>query len=156
MRKISGLVRAARLTALLGVVLVFANCTLPRFTHPETTLHDVLDSYREQVSEVIEDPERAAKLVELGEDQSLRLQTDMEKLRGMVEELGLKNARYDTTREELASLVAAINQHRGRMREEMLAARMTAVSLTTPEEWRALMVRREKLMDLLRATPGLF
>jgi hypothetical protein len=145
------------LSALLGAVLSTAGCSLPRSARTEGPpgLEDVLESYREQVSHAIEDPERAGQLVGLGEELALRLQKDGSKLREMAEELRRHNARYDTTREEFVALLTAINEHRRRMGEEVLAARAEAVSLTTPDEWRDLMSRRKTLIDLIRETPGL-
>jgi len=158
MKKKSPFSQVALLAALLGAALSAAGCSLPRSArteHTEQALDEVLESYREHVSKAIEDPERAGRLVALGEELALRLQKDTDKLREMAEELRRNNARYDTTREELVALLTAINEHRRRMGEKVLAARAEAVSLTTPDEWRDLMSRRKTLIDLIRETPGL-
>jgi hypothetical protein len=148
--------QVAFLAALLGVVLSAAGCSLPRFGRTQPTLNDVLESYREHLSVVVEDSGRAGQLAALGEELFIELQMDMEELRGMAKELRRRNTQYDTTREELASLLEAMNDHRRQMLEKVLAARAQAVSLTTPEEWTDLMKRRKTLSDLARESPGLF
>jgi septal ring factor EnvC (AmiA/AmiB activator) len=147
---------AALLTLLLGAALTAAGCSLSRSSQTERVLDDVLESYREQVSQVIEDRERAGRLSALGEELVHQLREDTEELREMAEEFRIQNARYDTTREELEVLLAAINEHRREMGAKVLAARAGAVSLTTPVEWQGFMDRRRTLRDLARENPGLF
>ncbi len=116
---------------------------------------DVLESYRLQISESIDDPDRARQLIKLGEDFYQQIRTDTKVLLEMFHELDSLNKAYKTRSEELEAAFQAINNHRRKMRENILAARVSALSLTTPEEWQELMDRRRTLMDLIQETPGL-
>lgn len=116
---------------------------------------DVLKSYRQQVVNSIDDPERARQLIMVGEDLYLQLRIDTKILLKMTEELKNLNGAYETTRKELKTAFHALNKHRREMREKIIAVRGEALSLTAPEEWQALMSRRGTLLDLIQQNPGI-
>ena len=115
---------------------------------------DVLESYRLQVSETVEEPERAEKLITLGKDLYQQLRQDTKVLQKLFDNLETLNKNYDTEREELQAAYLAINNHRQKMRETILTARINALQLTTTEEWQELMSRRRTLMDFIQESPG--
>jgi hypothetical protein len=116
---------------------------------------NVLQSYRQQVINSIDDPERARELIRIGEDLYQQIRNDTEILLKMAEDLKDLNGAYDTTREELETAFHTLNSHRKEMREKILAARNEALPLTTPEEWQALMSRQGTLLDLIQQNPGI-
>lgn len=115
---------------------------------------DVLKSYRIQVANTFDDPERADQLINVAEDLYLQLRNDTKVLLEITEELKKLNGAYDTTREELEAVLQDLNSHRRKMRETIMAARAGALSLTTPEEWQELMDRRGTLLEFIGETPG--
>ena len=115
----------------------------------------ILGSYRKQVNEIVEDPARADKLIDLSEDLYEQLQTDTKALLEKVERLNKLNNAYGTSRQELEIAFHDVVRHRMKIRENLLSTRSKALSLTTEEEWQAIMSRRRTLMDLIQEKPGL-
>jgi hypothetical protein len=144
------------LVILLGTVLfVTGGCTTNKPFLLKKKQKDVLKVYREYVTESINDPKRAEQLIGLGEDLYLNMKRDTATLLDLVEDIISLNKEYDTTRQELEARFMAISDHQKNMREKILAARVRAEALTTPEEWEDLMKRNRTLMDLIQETPGL-
>lgn len=135
--------------------IMAVGCVSPNLQLLEKKQQNVLDSYRLYISESIDEPERAKKLVVIGEGIYQQIQIDTRILYNMTKELEDLNNSYDARREEIEAALQAINQHRRKIREKILAARTAVLSLTTPEEWQGLMTRRKTMMDLLRGTPGI-
>lgn len=155
MRK-SKFLSIACLVVLLGIIFIIAGgCASQQSKLLKKKQKDVLKSYKLQVSETIDDPERAKQLIALSKKLYQQMLTDTKRLQKMFDELDTLNKSYKTSREELETALNVINNHRREMREKILAARVSALSLTTPEEWQALMSRRRTLMDLIQETPGL-
>ena len=143
------------LVLFLFITLATVGCASQQSKLLKKKQQDVLASYKLQVSETIDDPERAKQLIALSKDLHREMRTDTKMLQKMFEELDTLNKSYKTRREELETALKVINNHRRKMREKIFAARVNALSLTTPEEWQALMSRRRTLMDLIQETPGL-
>jgi hypothetical protein len=138
-----------------AVLLVTGGCTAKRTYLLKKKQKDVFKAYREFVTESIDDPERAEQLIDLGEDLYRHMKRDTATLLELVDDLDSLNKGYDTTREELEAGFKAINDLRIQLREKILAARIKAEALTSPEEWQELMSRNRTLMDLIQETPGL-
>ena len=144
------------LVIVLGMILIMTgSCVSQKSKLLKRKQQDILESYRLQVSEIIDDPERARQLNELAEDLYRQMLVYTKVLHKMFDELDSLNKTYDTERHELEAAFHAINNHRIRMRENIFTSRVKALSLTTPEEWQELMNRRKTLMDLIQETPGL-
>ena len=151
-----GILSIACMILLLGMIFLMAGgCASQQSKLFKKKQQDVLKSYRCQVSVIIEDPERARHLIALGEEFYQQMRVDTKVLQKMFVNLDTLNKAYNTRREELESAFQAMNNHRRTMRENILVARVRALSLTTPEEWQELMGRRRTLLDLIRETPGL-
>jgi hypothetical protein len=115
------------------VLLVTGGCTAKKTRLLKKKQQDVLKAYREYVAESIDDPERAEKLIALGEDLYLHLKQDTETLLELVNDLNTLNKGYDTTREQLEAGFKALTDHRRHMSEKILASRVKAMELTTAE-----------------------
>ena len=146
---------AYRLMLLSMVLLIAGGCTAKETRVLKKKQQDVIKAYREYVTESIDDPERAEKLIALGEDLYLQLKKDTETLLELVSDLNTLNKGYDTSRQELEAGFRTLTDHRRVMREKLLAARVKAEAQTTPEEWETLMNRNRTLMNLIQETPGL-
>jgi hypothetical protein len=140
---------------LSAALLVTGGCTAKKTRLLKKKQQDVIKAYREYLTESINDPERAEKLIALGEDLYLLLKQDTETLLELLNDLSSLNKGYETTRQELEAGFKALTDHRRVMREKILVARVKAEAQTTPEEWEALMKRNRTLMDLIQETPGL-
>ncbi len=138
-----------------ALLLVAGGCTAKKTSLLKKKQKDVLKAYQEYVTESIDNPERAEKLIALGEDLYLHLKRDTETLLELVKDLNSLNNGYDTTRQELEAGFKALTDHRRHMREKILASRVKAEVLTTAEEWETLTNRNRTLMDLIQETPGL-
>ena len=139
------------LLAAAGVFFA-AGCRTP--LSMEDRQKEILASYREHVSATVADEGRAAKLEDLGERVISQFRADMAELNALADRFNQLNRDYDSTREEMEEVWAAIQKQRLKIRESLLLARAEAVSLTTPEEWEQLMRREKTLMSLLRENPG--
>jgi len=115
---------------------------------------EILESFRLHVSETIKDPERARQLIALGEDLHKQIWNGTKILQKLYDDFTSMNKKYDTQRIELEVAFQGLNEHRRRMREKLLTARVHALKLTSPEEWQELMTRRRTVMDLIKETPG--
>ena len=146
---------AYRLMLLSMVLLIAGGCTAKETRLLKKKQQDVIKAYREYVAESIDDPERAEKLITLGEDLYLQFKKDTETLLELVSDLNTLNKGYDTSRQELEAGFRTLTDHRRVMREKLLAARVKAEAQTTPEEWETLMNRNRTLMNLIQETPGL-
>ena len=146
------IVSAAAMLAIAATLFIFSGCSTTKAI--EKQQRKILASYRSHVLATIPEQERADRLIELGEGLHKQILADTETLRGLADELGRLNARYDTTRSEMEDNLEAINAHRVRMRERILEVRAEAVSLTTPAEWDSLINRGKTLMSLIKENPG--
>ena len=138
-----------------AVLMVTFGCTAKKTYLLKKKQKDVLKAYKEYVTESVDDPERAVQLIGLGEDLYRHMKRDTATLLELVGDLDALNRKYNSTREELEASLKAINDHRRQLREKILAARVRAEALTTPEEWQKLMSRNRTLMNLIQETPGL-
>ena len=116
---------------------------------------EILESYREIVTTVVDDPVQARQLIHIGEKLNLEMKADTRVLLETTAKIKKLNAEYGTTREELQTALLDLNNQRRKMRKAILTARTEALALTTPAEWQELMSRRGTLPELIQETPGI-
>jgi hypothetical protein len=116
---------------------------------------DILESYREIVTTIVDDPVRARQLINIAEKLNLEMKSDTKELLEISAEIKKLNAEYGTTREEMQAALLHLNDQRRKMRGSILTARQEALSLTTPAEWQELMKRKGTLPELIQETPGI-
>jgi Glu-tRNA(Gln) amidotransferase subunit E-like FAD-binding protein len=144
------------LVILLAAILCTAGgCATQQERLLQKKQQDILESYREIVTTVVDDPVRARQLIHIGEKLNLEMKADTRVLLKTIAEIKKLNADYGTTREELQTTLQNLNDQRRNMREAILTARQEALSLTTQAEWEELMSRRGTLPELIQETPGI-
>jgi hypothetical protein len=116
---------------------------------------DILESYRESMATIVDDPVRAGQLINLAEKLNLEMKADISVLLEITAEIKKLNAEYGTTRKEMQTALLKLNDQRRKMRKAILTARTEALSLTTPAEWQELMRREGTMLELIQETPGI-
>ena len=146
------------LAVLLAVAAIWhlSGCTSMRMLMLSKQEKIMFESFRKQVRETVDDPERAEQLIEIGEDLSFQLHDYTNKLSKMATHCKDTNADYDATPEQLESCYRTLDDHRRSLRKIILQSRSQAVALTTAAEWEALSSRKNSMQDLMEQAPGLF
>lgn len=116
---------------------------------------NILESYRQQVAITVGDPVRAQQLISIAEELYRDFKAETKILLEITEKIKKLHADYGTTRDEMQTALAHLNNQRSKMRETILNARTEALSLTTPIEWQELMKRRGTLLELIQERPGI-
>jgi len=144
---------AAVVVSLCVILMTASSCTTTRSV--EKQRRELLTSYISRVHVVVSNAEQEEQLSQIGIILYEQLTADIEVLAKLIKDFENLNRNYDTSREDLAAALEAIDKHRLRMRQTILVARMKAVSLTSTEEWDSLMSLRETLLSRMQKTPGL-
>ena len=90
---------------------------------------EILESYRESVTAIVDDPVRARQLIDIAEKLNLEMKADTRVLLETTAKIKKLNAEYGTTREELQTALLDLNNQRRKMRKAILTARTEALAL---------------------------
>lgn len=139
-----------------AVTLIFtfliSACSGKDAVAPVVVSKEAFDDFREAIIEVVQDPERQARVLSLVDDYESDYESFLAAVTTQRTELRRLNSDYDATREQFQSYFDKYNADIRSSRKKASESRAAFVNSTTAEEWDALGKADSKTMKKLVST----
>lgn len=137
------------LLVISSLLILLAGCSSSEHENVEK---EAFESFRTEISTVINDPEREAKALAIVDELVEELQSLRSQKAERLAQSRKLNANYDTTRAEYEAFIHEKNMENRLSQQRVLDNRNALIAVTTPEEWEQLLdVRSNSIKAAIKA-----
>lgn len=136
------------LSFLSGALLLDSGCASKKPQGPDHHAQERIQELKQLVEEQVQDPKRVEAMLSLLDRANGQVKRQAELLDEQMEAIADASRRHDTSREELESMLAQVDQDTLKILDVLQEAHFEMKTIATEEEWTAIVEQERKFLGL--------
>ena len=136
------------LSFLSGALLLGSGCASKKPQGPDYRAQERIQELKQLVEEKVQDPERIEAMMGVLDRANAQVKRQAELLDAQMEAIADASRRYDTSREELETMLANLDEDTLKILDALQVAHFEMKELATEEEWAAVVEQERKFLAI--------